>query len=313
MTNRLRQLAAATVVLLAPVLAAGAALLLGDDVPDPLPTHWNLAGEVDGTTSLTAFTLSVSILVALASAAALALVARAGRDSVRAAGAAAAAWLAWLPAVLLGVTLAVSVGASTAAEVDLPLVVVLLSMAVPVLAAVLVHRLLPTSGAQDSASTTVPASSLALSDEERVVWVGGASSRRLVAVSVVLAVLALPLWFAAWPAAVAASVAAASVAWIHAVTVRVDDSEVTVSWGPALWPRVRVGLDRVTGAVAEDVEPLRWGGWGYRRTPRGRAAVVRRGPGLVLSLRDGQRFAVTVDRPEDAADLVNAVLARSGR
>ena len=122
-------------------------------------------------------------------------------------------------------------------------------------------------------------------DGERVVWVGGASSRRLLVLALVLAVSALPLWFAMWPAALATLVAAAAMGWAYAVTARVDDEEVTVSWGPALWPRIRVPLGEIAGATAEEIEPLRWGGWGYRRTPKGRAAVVRRGPGLVLTLR----------------------------
>ena len=46
---------------------------------------------------------------------------------------------------------------------------------------------------------------------------------------------------------------------------------------------------------------MEWGGWGYRWIPwaKASAAVIRRGPGIALVLRDGRRFAVTVD---DAVD-----------
>ena len=72
---------------------------------------------------------------------------------------------------------------------------------------------------------------------------------------------------------------------------------------------MRIPREQITAAHADTIEPLAWGGWGYRITPRGRAAVVRRGPGLVLSRRDAVPFAVTVDDPQAGADLVNAVVA----
>ncbi|WP_036516908.1 DUF1648 domain-containing protein [Nocardioides sp. J54] len=310
MTNRSGQLAAAVVALLAPALVAGVALLLGGDVPDPVPTHWNLSGEVDGTASFATLTAVVATVTGLATAAALVLVAGVRRGVDRAAGAAALTWLAWLSAVLYAATLGAAEGAATATEVDLPVGIVLLAMVVPVAAAALVHKQLPRHVAT---AVAAPTSSMELADGERAVWVGSASSRPMLVAGVVLAVAALPLWFAAWPAAIVATVAAVAMSWLHAVSVRVDDAAVSVSWGPLLWPRVGVALERVASATAEDVDPLRWGGWGYRRTLGGRAAVVRRGPGLVLALTDGQRFAVTVDAPEPAADLVNAVLARSAR
>lgn len=100
---------------------------------------------------------------------------------------------------------------------------------------------------------------------------------------------------------------------MHVVTVRVDDAALTVAWGPARWPRVVVPVEQITGARAEHIEPLRWGGWGYRGLFRGTAAITRRGPGLVLGRRDRTPLAVTVDQPEGAADLVNALVEREIR
>ena len=63
------------------------------------------------------------------------------------------------------------------------------------------------------------------------------------------------------------------------------------------------------------VEPTEWGGWGYRWIPwaRASAAVVRRGPGIALVLRDGRRFAVTVDDAVAGARATSAALARRPR
>jgi len=56
---------------------------------------------------------------------------------------------------------------------------------------------------------------------------------------------------------------------------------------------------------------MRWGGWGYRWAGRGRTGViVRRGPGMLIRLRDGRRLAVTLDGATQAAGLVNDLLDR---
>lgn len=313
MTVRTRPLLAALVVLQAPLWAAGTALLLRGDLPDPVPTHWGPGGDVDGTLGLTAFTAGVLSVVLLAALVALGCVVRAGRGTaLTGLAAAGATWLAALPASLYVATLVAADGVARAEDVRLPAVSIVLATVLPFVAALVVHRLLPAPRGPARA-VPVPASSVALADGERVVWVGQGSSRRLLAAGVVVGLATVPLWFAVWPAALVSLLSAVAVAWVHVVTVRVDDAGVAVSWGPAQWPRVRIALADIAAAEAAEIEPLRWGGWGYRRTTRGRAAVARRGPGLVLTLHDGRRFAATVDRPEAAADLVNALVGRLSR
>jgi hypothetical protein len=73
----------------------------------------------------------------------------------------------------------------------------------------------------------------------------------------------------------------------------------------------RIPLDAIDSARAEEIVPLQWGGWGYRIMPGRSALVLRGGPGLVLTLTDGRRFAVTVDRPEEPAALLLALRARA--
>lgn len=307
MTTTLRRGAAALLALAAPAVVAGFALGYGGETPDPVPTHWDLSGTVDGTTGMAPFTTAVALTVGVASLLALALVALSGRRPV-APYAAGSTWLAWMPATLYAATLSAAHGEAKAKDVDLPLAAVVVATVVPFLAALLVHRLLPP--AEASARPAPPAAPLVLPEGERVAWVGQAASHRLLVVAGVLALAVVPLLFAGWPAALVSGAAALLAAWVHAVTVRVSNDGVVVSWGPAQWPPVRLTLDQIAAAEVTEIEPLRWGGWGYRRTTRGRAAVARRGEGLVLRLTDGQHFAVTVDRPEPAAELVNALLAR---
>jgi hypothetical protein len=78
-------------------------------------------------------------------------------------------------------------------------------------------------------------------------------------------------------------------------------------------PLKRIPLTDIISAAAEQIDPADWGGWGYRVAPGRSALVLRAGPGLVLRLRDGRRFAITVDRPQNPATLVAALQAQESR
>jgi len=102
------------------------------------------------------------------------------------------------------------------------------------------------------------------------------------------------------------------VGWlVSSLEVRVTRTTFTVAFGPFGWPRRVIDLADVTDASAIVVEPMEWGGWGYRWIPwaRASAAVIRRGPGIVLVLADGRRFAVTVDDAVAGAQATSGALA----
>ncbi len=99
----------------------------------------------------------------------------------------------------------------------------------------------------------------------------------------------------------------------HTIRVRVDRLGLRIAWGPFGVPATRITLDRIATASPIDVKPREWGGWGYRGSLRfwGRAAaVLRRGPGIRVDLRDGRTFAVTIDDADTAAALLNDYVAR---
>ena len=73
----------------------------------------------------------------------------------------------------------------------------------------------------------------------------------------------------------------------------------------------QVSLDQVESAFADTVSPLRSGGWGYRMTGGRTAVVLRGGPALVVNLRRGNQFAVTVDDPQTGAALLTALGAEN--
>lgn len=312
MIRAARPVLAAALAAAAPLITVLAGWRWREDLPDPLATHWNLAGEVDDTLPPTALlTVALIASVALAVAAVLAVVAarRPGGDRLVAV---ALAWAAWLASAVFVVPAWLSRGAARAEDVTLEWWAVLVVPLLPTLVALAVARLLPALPAGPAARAR-RASPLQLREGERVVWLGRAASGRMLALAGALLVAAVFVVFTAWPLANAMALVAVLLFWVHVISLRVDDSGLTLAWGPGRWPRVRVPLEQVVAVRTEHVEPLRWGGWGYRRTLRGTAAVSRRGPGIVVERRGRTLLVVTVDHPEGAVDLVDALLERRER
>jgi hypothetical protein len=145
-------------------------------------------------------------------------------------------------------------------------------------------------------------------------WTGQCASRAmnvlaagiwlvLTAVGVMLLTLAPAAPAAGWLVMVVA-VAAGLGAWsVRRLEVRIDDAALLVRFGRWGWPRRKILWADVTAVSALRVEPMRWGGWGYRWLPwaHASAAVVRRGPGIRLSLTRGRTFVVTVDDAVEGA------------
>lgn len=161
------------------------------------------------------------------------------------------------------------------------------------------------------------------------IWTGGCSSRGYALLSAGFALVLAAVGIGT-VIAVSGSGAPAVVGWCVAVAgvlvgvggwqfstleVRLTEETFTVAFGPFGRPRRVVALTDVTDASAIMVEPLEWGGWGYRWIPwaNASAAVLRRGPAIALALRDGRRFAVTVDRAVDGARATSAALDRVAR
>ncbi|GAA3785494.1 hypothetical protein ACFS5L_17730 [Streptomyces phyllanthi] len=96
-----------------------------------------------------------------------------------------------------------------------------------------------------------------------------------------------------------------TLAFVH-VAVKVDKGHLEVRCGHIGLPRRRIPLSQVVAAdFAPRVTPRHWGGWGYRWRPeKGTAVVVRRGEGVVLSLKDGHTFTITVDNAETAVQVI---------
>lgn len=307
----------ALVVLVLPALVLAAIglpiLLLGDRLPATIATHWSTGGpdgSSDGTT-VAIVTIGLWLLAWI-------VLLVGGRKPQRLFY---APWLLGLGGLLAGVA-----GATIAANLDvadwrqadhLSPLGVLGPLILAGLLVVVGERLergrsadrRPEAGGAPNDRPTV-----GLSPGERAVWTGRAvATPWLLAltggIALVLGVLGL-----VGPGPKLPLLAAAVVLLVLAVAVgstRVTVSERGVSARLGLpWPRRRIALDAIADARAIEVEPLQWGGWGWRMRPGATALVVRRGEGVLLELHDGRRFVVTVDDAATAAGLVCDLLAR---
>ncbi|WP_329048464.1 DUF1648 domain-containing protein [Amycolatopsis sp. NBC_01488] len=152
------------------------------------------------------------------------------------------------------------------------------------------------------------APSAGLGPDERAVWSGTAHNFLVVAAVPVAAAVAAVLGDARlWWGGLLISLVALL---FSSVRVLVGPAGVRVRAGLLGWPRRTWGYADIAEARSDRIVPLAYGGWGWRRRPTRTAVVVRAGDGLVLRLRSGSTFVVTVDGAHTAAGLVNDYVSR---
>jgi len=170
------------------------------------------------------------------------------------------------------------------------------------------------TGARPAAAGSAPG----MSAGQRDSWSGRASNAWLHAlaaltgmlgIAVVTSVLAgltgLPFLLAAVPFALACVL----VGGCATVRARVDETGLTVAFGPFDRPARHWTVDDVEGARVERRGPGQVGGWGYRLGGPGSTMLVRGGECLVIQLSKGGEFAVSVDDAEHGAALLNSLHA----
>jgi len=308
MAMMLRRLAGTAISVVAPVVVLISYLALRAAVPDPLPTHWGLHGEVNDTASVAGFfvaTLVISAVLALGAVAAvwLAHSPLAGRML-----AALLSFGAWITAAITLVTMLAARGAPRAQDVAMPWYAILAVVVVSILLAAGVWWVLP--GRWEPSAVAPATSTLTLAPGERVVWIGHQHSTLARIFAGVLAVAgAIVLWLQP-VVSIPLFVVAVALAMTSELAVRIDERGVHTLWGPFGWPRPSIALGEIASARAEQINPMAWGGWGYRVSSRGVAAIIRRGPGLVIERTNGPAYAVTVPGADRGADVLNALLVR---
>jgi hypothetical protein len=140
-------------------------------------------------------------------------------------------------------------------------------------------------------------------------WTGTASNLWIA----LIAAIAIGLTFIASPIVLAILVVVAALMIIFAfVRVDADADRVRIALGPLGWPRKTIPMTEITSAGAIDVQPIAYGGWGWRIRPGRRAYVIRGGPAIRLERPTGTATVVTVDGAAEGAAVIDS-LARTGR
>ncbi|GAA1426479.1 DUF1648 domain-containing protein [Agrococcus citreus] len=314
--NRVRVWLAALVLALPPIVIAGTWAALAPRLPDTVATHWSDAGVADDVSAtvptavaLLSITTTMLVVAIVLAAARIADATRAMLLSLLAAvsGMLAAAWV---------VSAVTTVEAGSAQEAVLgPWLALLLGAVLLLVVPWAIHP--RTDEVPRHAERAMP-----LAPSRAASWTGEASSTAFLAVgvavgacSLLLAAL-LPVAPEPWiPITVAAVlvVAALVVVALARIRVRVDADGLRVRGVLVPLPLRTIPLERIRVVEALVVEPLDWGGWGYRGVPGRLAIVLQRGPGIVVTTREGSRFAVTVDGAQEGASTLAGLVARARR
>ena len=149
-----------------------------------------------------------------------------------------------------------------------------------------------------------------LAEAERAVFVETISAAWMMALGVVLVALAGVLGFVAeWWVGLMLLFSAIPVALLSVFRVQADRHGLGVRSAFLGIRFARVSIDEVQRASVLHVEPMKWGGWGYRgslKVAGSAAVVVRRGPGIHLQLTGDRSFVVTLEDPHTPAAILNA-------
>ena len=153
-----------------------------------------------------------------------------------------------------------------------------------------------------------------LAATERAVWLGqarnGVGMNLLLVLGLAVSSLA-PLLTGTWPMLAIPLLLAVFFLACAVYHVRVDATGLTVR-AAAGWPRTHLPAAEVLGASVTHVEPLKWGGWGWRlRTGGGSAVVTRRGEALHIERTGGRTLTITCDDAAAGAALLNTMADRT--
>jgi hypothetical protein len=273
------------------------------DLPDPIAVHWGINGEPDG--SFPRF-IAVGFFAVIMGAVWVAVYRSVRRTPAD--GPSFTAGLFGISALLLAVawlTISANQGKSdwTAAdEVGLP------DLLVALLVAVVAGAIGWLAGGGRGAEPEVDPVTLPrvnIDTPESAVWSGRGIGKLTTAIGIAIVGAGLLIW--GW-SGIGLALVGIVVVLFSAVRVTVSGERLVVSLGWWGYPSWRVPLSSVARAQVERVNPMAYGGWGYRVRPGVRAVVVRAGDAVRIVREDGADLVYTVDDAERGAGLINSIL-----
>lgn len=287
----------------AAVVLIGMFALAWSDLPDPMAIHWGIDGSPNGSgPRLLGALLPLGIFVAVA-VGVFGAVRRSPRDasSFTAGLFAVAGLLITLGWFMIDANRGAAVWSEAASFGWLR---VLATLAVAVVAGSVGWLVAGGKTARDPMQAD-PAPALDVEDPRHAVWSGRGYGRITTAIGTILVVLGVVVW--GWSGIVLLLLAVLLFLFAY-VRVTVSHRGLVVSLGWWGFPSWRVPIDSIEHAEVEEVNPMAYGGWGYRLRPGVRAVVVRSGVAIRLVRREGYDLVYTVDDAATGAGLINAIV-----
>jgi len=286
-------------------------LLVWSRLPDPIAIHWGLDGHPDGSAPLVLDVVLMSVLTALISFLPLVAVLRGDRRTARTMLAlsfsmgALFVLLRWRT-IALNLDVAVWTDAGPLSLLDLVLLLVVVTPIALLGWSLGGRHPDPPRREHVVLPQTLP-------PDGHLVWVGHQAwsvARVLGPALVATGAVVTAIRVAAETLVVGGTLVLVGVLlwWFTSITVAVGPAGLKVRFGPLGWPAIRVALADIERIEIEEVEPLAYGGWGYRALPGVRAVVIRRGIGIRVVRRGRPDLVVTVDDAATAAGVLSAHL-----
>lgn len=302
------------------LITAGGAALVNSwraDLPNPLASHWDAAGNPDRFGSIDSSIWQLVLFGALFTIVGVGVALLSPHSTVARFAAATGSGTAVFAVTLMGLVISGQRDLLDATEAEASMFSIVTALVVAVLIGVVSAMIVPRwATPHELAVGSEP--TIALGRDERVVWTSGASVGPATAVLSVFGMgvipvvaIALRMW---WLLAVALVLVLALVALLS-IRVIVDHRGVTVRSSVG-WPRMTIPLDDIVSARVVQVRPIRdFGGYGFRFALRGDAAgakgfVLRKGEALLVQRAGGGLDLVTVDDATTGAGVVNGLINR---
>jgi hypothetical protein len=285
-------------------------------LPDRMATHWSLGGQPDGAVPLATLAVIIAVLIAPAAAGMAFLAYRqpAHRGEV-APPMAICGFIAGLMAVISWMTVSANLDAADWSDAgQVGFAKVLLSLAAGTVLAAIIARVARPLETAAPAALEVPSAGIA--PGSRAAWTGSARAGWAVPLTLSLLALAAILARIHIFAGIATALTSLVGLWFTSIRMTVDRHGVRIAFGPLRWPVQRVALGEIRQASVLDVQPMAWGGWGYRgslKVLKKAAVVLRGGEGVRLDLSGDRILVVTIDNARQAAGLINDLISARAR